>query len=310
MDSPTSRALLTLEMVQNTPGITAERLGERLGVSERAARRYVGMLREAGIPVESERGPYGGYRVGRGLRPAPLLFTATEALGLVMAVLGGQRDAAADGALGKLLRALPEPVAAPATSVLQSAATRPGPPDRADPHLTATLVRACADRRRVRIAYRSGSGSAFETDVDPWSVVVRHSRWYLLCLAHHARARRAYRVDRIGTVTVLDTPFTPPDDLDPVTALEEQLATGWEFAVEVLVDAPRADVEARMPRSLGRLEAAGGERCRLLATTDNPLWYVQQLAAFPVPIHIVGGPELREAAAIVGNRLTAAVAWT
>src|SRR3954452_1536306 len=97
--SPTARALLALELIQGSPGITAERIGERLGVSERAARRYVGILRQAGIPIESARGPYGGYRVGRGLRPAPLMFTATEALGLVMAVLDGRRDTAADAAL-------------------------------------------------------------------------------------------------------------------------------------------------------------------------------------------------------------------
>lgn len=65
---PTARVLLTLELLQGSPGITAERLAGKLGVSERAARRYVGILREAGIPVESERGPYGGYRLGRGVR--------------------------------------------------------------------------------------------------------------------------------------------------------------------------------------------------------------------------------------------------
>ena len=52
-ESPTARALLTLELLQSSPGITAERLGERLRVTERAARRYVAILREAGIPVES-----------------------------------------------------------------------------------------------------------------------------------------------------------------------------------------------------------------------------------------------------------------
>src|SRR4051794_41385988 len=85
--SPTARALLALELLQGSPGITAERLGERLGVSERAARRYVAVLREAGVPMESVRGPYGGYRGGRGLRLPPLMFTATQALALVMAVL-------------------------------------------------------------------------------------------------------------------------------------------------------------------------------------------------------------------------------
>jgi predicted DNA-binding transcriptional regulator YafY len=51
--SPTARALLALELVQGSPGISAERLADKLGVSERATRRYVAILREAGIPIES-----------------------------------------------------------------------------------------------------------------------------------------------------------------------------------------------------------------------------------------------------------------
>lgn len=86
-----SRTLLALEAIQNRPGITAGELGERLGVSERAARRHVALLREAGIPIDSTRGPYGGYRAGRGLRLPPLMFSPAEALGLAMAVLEGMR---------------------------------------------------------------------------------------------------------------------------------------------------------------------------------------------------------------------------
>src|ERR1700759_3684530 len=93
--SPTARALLALEAIQNAPGITAQRLGERLGVTQRAARRYVAILREAGVPVEAVSGPYGGYQVGRGMRLPPLTFSAAEAAGLVMAVLEGARAAAA-----------------------------------------------------------------------------------------------------------------------------------------------------------------------------------------------------------------------
>ena len=87
--TPTGRALRVLELLQAQPGITGRHLATQLDVTERAARRYIAILREAGIPVESTRGPYGGYRVGRGLRLPPLVFTATEALGLVMAVLDG-----------------------------------------------------------------------------------------------------------------------------------------------------------------------------------------------------------------------------
>src|SRR5271166_5473048 len=117
--SPAARALLALELLQGSPGMTADRLAGKLGVSERAARRYVGILREAGIPIVSVRGPYGGYTLGRGLRFPPLMFSATEALGLVMAVLDGHHDASdptdpAGSALAKILRALPAPVAAQA----------------------------------------------------------------------------------------------------------------------------------------------------------------------------------------------------
>ena len=51
--SPTARALRALDILQSRPGITATDLAQRLGVTERAARRYVAILREADIPVES-----------------------------------------------------------------------------------------------------------------------------------------------------------------------------------------------------------------------------------------------------------------
>src|SRR5215475_15214678 len=97
--SPAARVLQTLEMLQLQPGTTADQLAERLGVTERAARRYVTILREAGVPVESSRGRYGGYRLGRGMRLPPVIFTQDEALALVMAVLEGHPAAADSGDL-------------------------------------------------------------------------------------------------------------------------------------------------------------------------------------------------------------------
>ena len=310
--TPTARALLTLELVQISPGITADRLADKLGVSARAARRYVSILREAGIPLESVRGPYGGYRLGRGLRLPPLMFTATEALGLVMAVLDGHHDPGdptdpVGSALAKIVRALPEPVAAQAEAVRRSTAPAP---DRAaarpDPATTSALVQACSRQRRVRVGYRSEAGSEWVAEVDPWAVVVRHGRWYLLCHSHAADARRAYRIDRIRTVDVLDDTFTRPADLDPVTVLEEHLAVGWEYDVEVLIDASLDTVARCVPRALGRLEPLDAATTRLVGSTSNPAWYAEQLAAIPASYRIVQCTELREATRVIGQRLLAA----
>jgi predicted DNA-binding transcriptional regulator YafY len=310
--SPTARALLALELIQGTPGITADQLADKLGVSDRAARRYVEILREADIPIESARGPYGGYRLGRGLRLPPLMFSATEALGLVMAVLDGHHHAAdptdpVGSALGKIVRALPEAVAAQAEAVRRTTAPAPDRgAARPDPNTTTALVQACSNHRCVRIGYRTEAGSEWSIAVDPWAVVVRHGRWYLLCRTRSSDARRAYRIDRVRSVEVLDDTFVPPADLDPVAMLEEHLAIGWEYDVEVVIDAPLDVVGRCVPRTVGRLEVIDSTTTRLVGSTSNPVWYAEQLAAVPAPFRIVGGPEVREMARKLGQRLLAA----
>lgn len=312
-ENPTARALLALELLQASPGITADRLGDRLGVSERAARRYVEVLREAGIPVESVRGRYGGYRLGRGVRLPPLVFDASEALGLVMAVLDGHHHAGdpvdpVGNALGKIMRALPAPVAAQAEAVRRTAAAVPDrSAARPDPATTTALVEACAAHRRVRIDYTSEAGRSWSAEVEPWAVVVRHGRWYLLCRSLSARAPRTYRVDRVGDVALLAETFTPPAGLDPVASLEEHLASGWEHPTEVVIEAPLDLVARCLPRTLGRLEAIDEHTTRLVGSTSNPEGYVEGLVLLPVPFHIVEGPELQQAAHRTAQRLLAAL---
>jgi predicted DNA-binding transcriptional regulator YafY len=310
--SPTARALVTLGLLQAEPGVTASRLADALGVSERAARRYVAILRESGIPVDALRGPYGGYRVGRGVRPPPVTFTAAEALGLVMAVLDGHHhtsdpEDAVSGAVNKLLRSLPEAVARAAGVIQRNVAPAP---DRAaarpDPALTTDVVQACSDRRRVRLRYRSESGRVSIVEVDPWAIVVRHGRWYVLCWSHRAQARRAYRIDRIEQVDLLAARFEPPDDLDPVAELEAHLAVGWEYDVEVVIDAPLRRAARCISPAIGQLAAVDDDTTRLTGTTSNPHWLVEQLVRVPASYRIVGGPEIRAAAETLGRRLLAA----
>jgi predicted DNA-binding transcriptional regulator YafY len=311
--SPTARALLALELVQGSPGITAARLADRLGVTERAARRYVGILREAGIPIESVRGPGGGYRAGRGLRLPPLMFSADEALGLVMAVLDGHHDASdptnpVGSALGKLVRALPEPVAAHAETVRRNTAPAP---DRAaarpDPRTTIALVQACTNRQRVRLDYRSEAGSEWVVEADPWAVVVRHGRWYLLCRSIAKDAVRAYRVDRVRGVETLADTVSPPADLDPVAVLEEHLAVGWEYDVEVVIEAPFDTVARCVPRAIGKLTPLDAGTTSLVGSTSNPTWYAEQLALIPAPYRIVRCPEVRRAARLLAERMLSAI---
>jgi len=309
--SPTARALLALEVIQNSPGITAAGLGERLGVTERAARRYVSILREADLPIDSVSGPHGGYRVGRGLRLPPLMFTAAEAIGLAMAVLEGHRHAAqptdlVGGALAKIVRILPERVAGPVRAFREVSAPRPDAAAHASPELTTELVEACNAARPLRLAYRLGRPDDAVMEVDPWAVVLRHSRWYLLCWSHSRQALRTLRVDRIVSAEMLAGSFTPPRDLDALRTLEEHLSQGWAYPVEVLIDATVEETARWLPRNLGRLAPDDAGRTRLTATTEDTDWYARQLAAIPAPFRILASAELQKAAAELGRRFLSA----
>jgi hypothetical protein len=88
--------------------------------------------------------------------------------------------------------------------------------------------------------------------------------------------------------------------------LEDHLAVGWEYDAEVLIDAPAGTVARCVPRSLGRIEPADAGHTRLTGSTSSPAWYVEQLAAIPVPFRIVRCQELQDAARALGQRLLTA----
>jgi predicted DNA-binding transcriptional regulator YafY len=235
------------------------------------------------------------------------VFTQIEALALVMAV-HDDPDELVGSAIEKVVKALPESVARQAAALREHASAAPDwHAARPDPATTSALVDAVACRRRVVIGYRSDAGKEFSTEVEPWAVVVRHRRWYLLCRSPRSSSIRTYRIDRVGSVEQTPHAFQPPGDLDPVAALEENLGTGWGFPTHVVFDAPLARVAPWVHAPMGRLSAAGSG-CELIGSTSNPEMYAQEwLARVPFDFRVRGGPELAAAVAAVAARFARAV---
>ena len=121
MARPAARVLTLLELLQSGGVRTVAELAGRLGVDGRTVRRYVDHLLDLGVPVESVRGRYGGYRLAPGYRMPPLMLTDEEALAVLLGLVAGRRaglmtatGTAGETAAAKIQRVLPEESAADA----------------------------------------------------------------------------------------------------------------------------------------------------------------------------------------------------
>lgn len=225
MSHPLTRVLALLELLQTQAGLTGTQLADRLGTDVRTVRRYTAHLRELGIPVESDRGRYGGYRLARGYRMPPLVLTNDEALAVVLGLLAGERlgmsstTPAGAGALAKIERVLPqalrEPLAAMRDTLLFTAnSVNAKAPETG---VLLTLAQASRSRHTVALGYRSWREERSERDLDPYGVVFHAGRWYVIGYDHLRDSLRTFRIDRIASITPRDATFTLPAGFDPVT---------------------------------------------------------------------------------------------
>jgi predicted DNA-binding transcriptional regulator YafY len=253
-----------LETLQDRGLVTAEELAERLGTDTRTVRRYVTALREMDIPVRTERGRYGGYRLARGYRLPPLMLADDEAVAVAVALAaaGDAEDPAepspAARALVKLNRVLPSALRERVNALVAgtSVVADRRPSVQPEPEVALTLAAAVRARRRVRLDHRG-----LAREVDPYGLVVHSRRWYLVGHDHLRGEVRTYRVDRVERAAELPQRFSPPGGFDVVQHVMQGLTFGaWTHRTEVWLDTDLETARRHLPTTAGdlRIDPAGG----------------------------------------------------
>ncbi|WP_035481016.1 helix-turn-helix transcriptional regulator [Gallaecimonas xiamenensis] len=249
-----SRLLSILMHLQAKGQVNAQQLAEHCQVSLRTIYRDMDALSGAGIPLYSERGAEGGYRLLGNHRTQLNGLSADEAQGLFMLGLSGQ---AAELGLGgvvaeaqlKLLAALPtgqrDSLAKMSDRFLLDA---PGWFGEAEtlPALV-PLAEAVRRQRRLWLRYRSWK-SQRERELCPLGLVQKGGQWYLV--GQVGADIRTYRVSRILDFKVLATGFERPQDFN--------LAQYWQQSRQ------RLEQESYPDQALLRLSAQGHKLLRAL----------------------------------------------
>jgi len=213
-----SRLLFILTTLQAHGQATARALADAYGVSLRTIYRDVDALSAAGIPIYSERGNQGGYRLLDGYRTRLNGISAQEAEALFLNGLSGQvadlgLDAVCASARDKLLAALPAAIREDAGRMRpRFYLDAPGWFEASErPDCLPRLARAVWDERPIRILYRSWSAEK-ERVLDPLGIVLKGAAWYLV--ARSGAGVRTYRVARIRELEVLEGRVDPAPEFD------------------------------------------------------------------------------------------------
>ena len=252
MASVATRLLSLILLLQSRPGWKSSELAAELGVSKRTIFRYMGMLDEIGIPLYSERGPYGGFSLVRGYKLPPLIFSAEEATVLYMGahlmreVWGQTYAAAVTSATAKLDNVLPDDLREEVARAEQSLVVLSGMARRDyrpwEPMIH-TLRQCIGDRRCVRLLYRRLTHQEdTERVVEPYALALRWGLWYLVGFCRLRREMRTFRMDRVQEVTPLDDRFTVPRDFSAREYLEQAVRSEPVYTVAVHLDASVAAV--------------------------------------------------------------------
>jgi predicted DNA-binding transcriptional regulator YafY len=312
---PIARVLALLEILQSGGTRTAAQLAERLDVDERTVRRYVDHLLDLGIPVRSVRGRHGGYRLSKGYRMPPLMLNDEEALAVLLGLVAGQRAglittsaAAADSAVAKIRRVLPEALGGRLDALLEIADfTVPARSAlTAEAEVLLTVAEAARGRHAVKLGYVAGHGGASERVVHPYGVVAHSGRWYLTGFDSASEQVRTFRVDRITKAEIRVGTFDVPPDFDAaqhvLTAIAE---TPHQHEVSVRIQSTPEQIRSVFPPAIASLEAItpGTSWVRVRIRAQRLDWIPPLLAALDRPFVVEQPDDLRDLVRALANRL-------
>jgi len=288
------RILALIPYVLSKEGVEVREVLDRFGYDEAQLTRDLNTVFVCGLPGYGPGDLMEAYIDGDEVvidaadyfARAPKL-TSTEALSLLaagMAIVGaGQASPELESAVNKLAKAV-MPDAGSAISVDVSG----------EPETLGRLKDAAAERKVVRITYRSLSRET-ETirDIEPWAVFTTLGNWYVQGHCRLVDAERVFRVDRMRHLDVLDEEFERPsglpepgvtyspsdDDIVARIALFPQASWVLDYypvevvkatktSTEILFYSPDAEIPARLLLRLGsgaKLLAGDEVRARVAA---------------------------------------------
>ncbi|TLS48674.1 YafY family transcriptional regulator [Paenibacillus antri] len=305
------RLIQLMMLVNEKRRFTIRELADELGVSRRTIIRDLGELGELGVPLYSEVGAAGGYRVLHDKMLPPIHFTEHEAVAIFFASQALERYSAlpfeleTSSALRKFYAKLPGDVRAKIDR-LKRRLTFWVPPRRvAAPHLR-TLLDAALEGAEADIEY-DGSSGRLPRRIRPTGVYAMNGLWYVQAYCYRREADRLFRADRVLSASIVPDgagaggepegpflPWTPPAADDPA-ALPLEVELTREGARRAAADPWLAEGLETRPDGTGAV--------RTTMPASYVPWATAFFLGFGADARVERPPELRRAISHIADEV-------
>jgi predicted DNA-binding transcriptional regulator YafY len=238
-----------------------------------------------------------------------MMFTDDEALALSLGLLAARGLGLADAApavasaQAKLERVMPANLKRRVRAIDETVALDLSHADAMAGNAALVVLSAAAQsRQRVHLRYRTTRGAS-ERDFDPYGLVWRGGRWYVVGHCHLRAGLRSFRLDRIDGVQALPVSFGRPDNFDALAHLAFSVATlPRAHAIEVLLETDLATARHELFDAIGVFEP-GDDGTVLFAQADDLDWFARELSRLPFDFVVRSPTALRDALRACGERL-------
>lgn len=195
-------------------------LREHLGVSQRTLMRELAELRQAGYPIESDRGRGGGIRLnGRwGVERLTLNHQEVVELILSLAIMESLQSPLLTSNLNaikqKLFQAFPQKQRSAVSNIrkrimigdnakanILSNYTTPAQP------ISEGIAESFLGQRYLEIEYKSESGELTLRIIEAQYILLNWPIWYIIAWDHLRQSSRVFRIDRIKNTRIVDGSF-------------------------------------------------------------------------------------------------------
>jgi predicted DNA-binding transcriptional regulator YafY len=184
---------------------------------------------------------------------------------------------------------------------------------RVEASVLTAITAAARDHERLRFDYADHSGAASRREVEPYRLVNRIRRWYLVAYDLDRDAWRTFRVDRLTPRIPTGPRFTPREL--PAEDLAAYVTRGVgeayrQVRARIVIHAPVEVIAERHTPLFGSLEAVDENTCVLESGANNPESLAHYLGTLDVDFTVTDPPELVERLRELADRYARAVPST